>query len=243
MTFYWPGGGLSQVTADTLYEPINANIQTHIAGPHAPSNSQKNSDITKAEIEAKLTGEIASHTHAGGSQAFPVGAVFIAVVATNPGTLLGYGTWAAFAAGRVLVGLDAGDADFDTAEETSGAKTVAGAGNNSAPTFTGTPFSGVINHTHTVDVTDPGHTHVQGVNSAATGGLVGATPDTSTNTRVNSGYSTSSATTGVTAATQNPAGGVASITPAGTVSAPTFTGSATSVVQPSIAVYMWKRTA
>ena len=48
------------------YEPANANIQTHVASAHAPSNAQKNSDITKAEIEAKLTGEIGSHTHAGG---------------------------------------------------------------------------------------------------------------------------------------------------------------------------------
>jgi len=29
----------------------------------APSNAQKNSDITKAEIEAKLIGEISSHSH------------------------------------------------------------------------------------------------------------------------------------------------------------------------------------
>ena len=60
----------------------------------------------------------------GGGPAFPVGAVFIAVVSTNPATLLGYGTWAAFGAGRMLVGHNAGDADFDTAEETGGAKTV-----------------------------------------------------------------------------------------------------------------------
>jgi hypothetical protein len=51
------------------YEPANANIQAHVASSHAPSNAQKNSDITKAEIEAKLIGEISSHTHAssGGS--------------------------------------------------------------------------------------------------------------------------------------------------------------------------------
>ncbi len=30
---------------------------------HAPSNAQKNSDITKAEIEAKLTGTITTHSH------------------------------------------------------------------------------------------------------------------------------------------------------------------------------------
>ncbi|MCG8484800.1 MAG: hypothetical protein MJA31_15915, partial [Clostridia bacterium] len=46
-----------------VYEPKNTNIQTHIDSVHAPSNAQKNSDITKGEIEAKLTGTIGSHTH------------------------------------------------------------------------------------------------------------------------------------------------------------------------------------
>lgn len=46
------------------YEPANANIQTHVTSVHAPSTAQKNSDITKAEIEAKLTGAIATHSHA-----------------------------------------------------------------------------------------------------------------------------------------------------------------------------------
>ena len=36
----------------------------HSQAAHAPSNAQKNSDITKSEIEAKLTGEITTHTHA-----------------------------------------------------------------------------------------------------------------------------------------------------------------------------------
>lgn len=35
----------------------------HSQTAHAPANAQKNSDITKAEIEAKLTGTITSHTH------------------------------------------------------------------------------------------------------------------------------------------------------------------------------------
>jgi len=56
-------------------------------------------------------------------EAFPIGAVFISTVSTDPSILLGYGTWSAFGAGRVLVGLDSGDGDFDTVEETGGAKT------------------------------------------------------------------------------------------------------------------------
>jgi hypothetical protein len=57
------------------YEPADANLQGHLQTQHAPSNAQKNSDITKAEIEAKLTGTISSHTHdfvAGASDNFVV---------------------------------------------------------------------------------------------------------------------------------------------------------------------------
>jgi hypothetical protein len=45
-------------------ETANSNIQTHVSSAHAPSNAQKNSDITAAEIEAKLTGAITTHSHA-----------------------------------------------------------------------------------------------------------------------------------------------------------------------------------
>ena len=56
--------------------------------------------------------------------AYPVGSIYMnASNSTNPSTLLGFGTWAAFGAGRVLVGIDSGDADFDAAEETGGSKT------------------------------------------------------------------------------------------------------------------------
>jgi hypothetical protein len=77
-------------------------------------------------------------SNASASAAWPVGAVFISVVSTNPATLLGFGTWSAIAAGRTLVGLDSGDTDFDVVEETGGAKTVQPSGTVSQPTFTGT---------------------------------------------------------------------------------------------------------
>jgi|TARA_R100000482_G_scaffold103327_1_gene46188 hypothetical protein len=55
---------------------------------------------------------------------YPVGSIYInAAVSTNPATLLGFGTWAAFGAGKVPVGIDSSDTDFDTAEETGGSKT------------------------------------------------------------------------------------------------------------------------
>tara|TARA_R110000751_G_C13793192_1_gene482466 strand:+ start:2390 stop:3088 length:699 start_codon:yes stop_codon:yes gene_type:complete len=54
---------------------------------------------------------------------YPVGSIYTAVVATNPATLLGVGTWVAFGSGKTLVGLDSGDTAFDTVEETGGAKT------------------------------------------------------------------------------------------------------------------------
>ena len=71
---------------------------------------------------------------------YPVGSIYInAAVATNPGTLLGFGTWAAFGAGRVMVGIDASQTEFDTLEETGGAKT------------------------HTLSISEiPAHTHFQG---------------------------------------------------------------------------------
>ena len=74
---------------------------------------------------------------------YPVGSIYTnATNSTNPATLLGFGTWTAFGAGRVMVGFNASDPLFDTAEETGGSKDAI-----------------VVSHTHTATVTDPGHNH------------------------------------------------------------------------------------
>ena len=74
---------------------------------------------------------------------YPVGSIYTnASVSTNPATLLGFGTWTAFAAGRVMVGFDSGNALFDTAEETGG----------SADAIT-------VSHTHTATVSETPHSH------------------------------------------------------------------------------------
>jgi hypothetical protein len=123
------------------------------------------------------------------SAAWPVGSVFTSVVSTNPATLLGFGTWSSFAAGRVLIGIDSGDTAFDVAEETGGALSQTPSGTVSQPTFTGSAlgthshspgtlatsahsgtavadhpahthgYTEVLNHTHPVN--DSGHTHIQ----------------------------------------------------------------------------------
>ena len=79
---------------------------------------------------------------------YPVGSIYInATSATNPATLLGFGTWVAFGAGKVIVGQDSSDTDFDTAEETGGAKT---------HTLT---TSEIPSHTHSLSTSDnPGGT-------------------------------------------------------------------------------------
>lgn len=80
----------------------------------------------QSAIEGKAS---ASHIHLSAhvsdlqAVTWPVGSIFVSVSATNPGTLLGFGTWVAFAQGRVLVGIDSGQTEFDTVEETGGAKT------------------------------------------------------------------------------------------------------------------------
>jgi len=85
-----------------------------------------------------------------GKLLYPVGSIYInAGVTTNPATLLGFGTWVAFGAGRVMVGLDAGDALFDALEETGGSKDAI-----------------VVSHTHSV--TDPGHNHSVVIQSEST---------------------------------------------------------------------------
>jgi hypothetical protein len=113
---------------------------------------------------------------------YPVGSIYInAGVTTNPATLLGFGTWTAFGAGRVMVGLNAGDSAFDTLQETGGSKDAT-----------------LVSHTHTAtsSVSDPGHSHEY---------LVSFVPGGSPTARASGGSftypQTSTSTTGITVAT------------------------------------------
>jgi hypothetical protein len=164
-----------------------------------------------------------------GPSIYPVGSIYInAGVATNPATLFGFGTWAAFGAGRVMVGLNAGNPLFDTLEETGGV----------ADSIT-------VAHTHTATTASAGdHQHYIANPDSYPGGLntLG-----SGNTLTRNAYSGDSRDayqlggngTGASIGLTNTVG---SHNHTVTVNSTGSSGTNANY-QPYITVYMWKRTA
>lgn len=114
--------------------------------PTAPTPSTGNNTTliaTTAFVQSAVTAALQA--------VYPVGSVYInASSSTNPNTLLGFGTWVEFGAGRVIVGQNASDALFDTLEETGGSKDAI-----------------VVSHTHTGTTASNGtHSHTFNVNDA-----------------------------------------------------------------------------
>lgn len=208
--------------ADALYEAAGA-VATH-AGAADPHPGY----LTTAEGDARYS--LDGHTHPGGGaaiDAWPVGSVFIAVVSTSPATLLGGGTWVAFGAGRMLVGFNSGDADFDTAEETGGAKTV---------TLTAAQ-SGLPQHTHLQNA----HTHQQNAHNHV---ITSQTATTGSATSYEHGtLDTSSAEAEATEVTANATAVNQDATAVNQNAGPADAAQAHNNMPPYITVYMWKRTA
>lgn len=147
---------------------------------------------------------------------YPVGSVYInATNSTNPATLLGFGTWTAFGAGRVPVGFDSSNSLFDTAEETGG----------SADAIT-------VSHTHTASSSS----------SSATTGVTASYPYGNYS---GGGGALHPAITpgdggGAKASTISDPGHTHTIT---TTISSTGSSGTNANYQPYITVYMWKRTA
>ena len=147
---------------------------------------------------------------------YPVGSVYSnATSSTNPATLIGFGTWTAFGAGKVMVGLDSGDATFSTVGNTGGSKDAI-----------------TVSHTHTATstVTDPTHRHNVGSNDSTADNGGNATQEFVRDSGSGNGPTTYTnyTTTGITVATS-----VASAGASGT----------NANLMPYVVVYMWKRTA
>lgn len=194
-------------SADSWGTKLNANFDTldnlFTTGP-ALLVSKGGTGKTTAAAAAALFGDYL----------YPVGSIYTnASNSTNPATLLGFGTWTAFAAGRVMVGFNASNTLFDTAEETGG----------SADAI-------VVSHTHT-GTTDSGGSHYHEVNgqdnSAAPNGGAGELGNTE-----NWGYG------GAVRSTSTASAHTHTFTTGSTGSSGTNAN-----YQPYITVYMWKRTA
>lgn len=229
---------------------LQGNIDAHLADAVDAHDASAISNvpagtIAATDVQAAINELDTEKTTA--AAVWPVGSVFIAVVSTNPATLLGFGTWVAFAAGRVLVGIDANQVEFDTVEETGGAKTHTLV-TAEMPSHTHIQDA----HNHTQDAhnhTQNSHNHTQNAHDHATFSAsrytlvtVGANYYTfnSGGTLLNLRTSTDTATNQAATATNQAATAVNQAATA--VNQAAGGGGAHNNLQPYIVVYMWKRT-
>lgn len=246
------------------------------AGTATTKSVRDNFSAAKDEIEAlqtdvitaQSTADAAASTAASAAMTamttlYPVGAIYISTLTTNPNTLLGFGTWSSFGAGRVLVSQDTGQAEFDTIEETGGAKTVT-LTSAEMPSHTHTQNSHNHTqdaHTHTQDAhthtqnshnhTQDAHNHIETYAGAGIGGTAQIDPSTlnrvGTANSLNSTTLTTATNQAATATNQNTTAtnqnSTATNQAATATNNNTGGGGAHENLQPYIVVKMWKRTA
>lgn len=174
---------------DTEFNNIATAIATKadLASPTftgTPSLPTGTTAVTQSSTDSSTKVATTAFVQAVAQVLFPVGAIYSATVSTNPGTLLGFGTWTAFGAGRVLIGAGTGGGATYTAGATGGSKDAI-----------------TVSHTHTATVTDPGHLHTQteynqpGIGNAGGGGARVNTVSANTGTAT-TGISVAVSTTG-----------------------------------------------
>lgn len=161
--------------------------------------------------------------------AWPVGSVYMQYTSADPATLFG-GTWIRFAKGKMPIGVDEADVDFDTVGETGGLKSKA------------LTIGQIPPHQHssgTLTTNDTGsHTHPPGsygyTRKAGSGSQAGA-----------SSGNTTSASDGQVTGTSGSGGthGHAVLGDTGDGSSIGLGNAAVDRMPPYIAVYMWRRTA
>ena len=154
------------------------------------------------------------------AQIYPVGSIYISVLADNPDALFG-GTWVAFAEGRVLVGVGTGDAADATAWANAEKRGTEGATLTEAQLPTHTHEKGTL-------ATSSAGSHNHGItfnNRSADGNNVNVSDLTGSGSNRNT-VSAGAHTHPITGDT-----------------AEAGSGEAHNNIQPSIAVHMWQRTA
>jgi len=226
----WSDGTNVAQQTDQLISPTMSS-PTMTGTPVAPTASYGTSTTqlaTTAFVQAAL------------QALYPIGSIYSSTVSTNPNTLFGFGTWVAYAAGRVMVG--------------DGGGFSAGATGGSADAI-------VVTHTHTASSGNQSADHTHSFSATTSSASLTGTFPTAANTSGNyagvftrsTGYSgnggepqtnyvvsmdashthTVSGTTGTQSASHNHAITVDSAGASGT----------NANLQPYVVVYMWNRTA
>jgi microcystin-dependent protein len=155
--------------------------------------------------------------------AYPIGSIYMSTVSTNPGTLLGFGTWVAYGQGRMPISADG----TYTAGSTGGAAT------------TTLSTANLPSHTHTFSATSGAmsanstHQHYVGSNDS-TAGYGGDAGNREFVQNYNAGNGPATYTNYADISHTHDVSG----TTGGTGS-----GTAVTTISPYIAVYMWNRTA
>ena len=173
-------------------------------------------------------------------QIYPVGSVYInASNSANPSTYLGVGTWTRIGAGKVMVGQDPSDSDFNQTSDEGGNKTATlNIANLAQHNHTVNPASTSLSLS--VSQSDAGaHSHTY---TAPGSTPVDAGGDATDNTDVSTGgTNTNEITSGV--GNHNHGIGVSGTVDIGEFnSGQTGSGDSFSILQPYIVVYMWVRT-
>jgi hypothetical protein len=137
---------------DTEFNNIATAIATKadLASPTftgTPALPTGTTAVTQSSSDSSTAVATTAFVQAVLSAMYPVGSIYMnSSVTTNPATLLGFGTWEAFGAGRVPVGYNASNSLFDTLEETGGSADAINVSHTHTATFTGNALSP---HSHT----------------------------------------------------------------------------------------------
>lgn len=116
------GSGVWAIEASTTDPDLAGEAAISAAASASTAAASASTATTQAGIAAAAAASVPTMATILAS-VMPVGFVVTLGVSTNPSTLYGFGTWSAIA-GRVIVGINAGDTEFDTLNETGGVKSV-----------------------------------------------------------------------------------------------------------------------
>ena len=115
-------GTLDTANLGLMLASFFPNINSNVTATDEELNKLDGLTASTAELNL-LTGQTALSSVA---DAYPIGSIYMnASNSANPASLLGFGTWSSFGAGRVLTGLDSSQSEFNAIGETGGAKTAA----------------------------------------------------------------------------------------------------------------------